>query len=648
MVGIKDFINYRSLSDLKTSPDQTKLSYIVWQADPDTNGYRRELWIYDIDRAENRKLLDNGEWNGCYAWTDKETVLYIEKTGEEGTCCRFKNVGTPEGGESFRLSKKASVVIPLDKEHAAVIINEDIRTEEYPEELAFLEDYDRGHAFEILDEIPFWNNGEGFTSKRRNTLYQYNFSDGSLQRISDQYSYVDRVYHKDGALYYIARTFDDRNTEPGIYRYDLKDGRTEELVKEGRYRINELAFCGEDVIFAAQDRETGSRTDDPSFYRAGRHGLVRLPAEAISCGSSVNTDCAYGSHTSILGTEEGVCFLSTKESGSFILKYDLKDRYAVLTEDNGSVEDFAIAGGKIFFIGLRNMGLQELYRLDTEGRGEIKLTDFNRDSLRKEDVSIPETFTFMNNGFRVNYIVLKPVGYDKDRKYPAIFYIHGGAKTLYAGVFFHEMQYLAGQGYFVIYGNPRGSDGQGGEFARLLGHYGEKDYEDIMKAADRALELYPAIEDKRLGIAGGSYGGIMVNWIVGHTDRFACACAQRSISNMVTAFGTADNGFNFVREQMDADPWNELEKLWGQSPLKYADRCRTPLLLIHSDEDFRCHYTEALQMFTALKYHGTESRVCLIRGENHSLSRTGRPAQRIKRLYEILRWFDLHLKQGWT
>lgn len=114
---------------------------------------------------------------------------------------------------------------------------------------------------------------------------------------------------------------------------------------------------------------------------------------------------------------------------------------------------------------------------------------------------------------------------------------------------------------------------------------------------------------------------------------------------MVSTFGTADNGFGFVREQMDGDLWNGFENLWRQSPLKYADNCHTPLLLIHSEEDYRCHYTEAIQMFTALKYLGVESKVVLIRGENHSLSRTGRPVQRIKRLYEILRWFDGHLKE---
>lgn len=138
--------------------------------------------------------------------------------------------------------------------------------------------------------------------------------------------------------------------------------------------------------------------------------------------------------------------------------------------------------------------------------------------------------------------MLKPANFNPEKKYPAILYIHGGAKVLYTKVFFHEMQYLASEGYFVIYGNPRGSDGQGSDFARLLGHYGEPDFADLMKAMDTALELYPNIDADRLGVAGGSYGGIMTNWMVTHTNRFKAAVAQRSICSMVSTFGTADNG----------------------------------------------------------------------------------------------------------
>jgi dipeptidyl aminopeptidase/acylaminoacyl peptidase len=137
----------------------------------------------------------------------------------------------------------------------------------------------------------------------------------------------------------------------------------------------------------------------------------------------------------------------------------------------------------------------------------------------------------------------------------------------------------------------------------------------------------------------------MTNWIIGKTDRFKAAASQRSISNWVSMGYTTDIGYFFAPDQVGATPWTDQEKLWYHSPLKYADRVKTPTLFIHSDEDYRCWLPEALQMFTALKYHGVESRLCMFRGENHELSRSGRPKHRQRRLEEITNWFDRFLKE---
>ena len=136
----------------------------------------------------------------------------------------------------------------------------------------------------------------------------------------------------------------------------------------------------------------------------------------------------------------------------------------------------------------------------------------------------------------------------------------------------------------------------------------------------------------------------MTNWIIGHTCRFACAASQRSISNWISMAYTTDIGYYFAEDQMGATPWNDMEKMWSQSPLKYADRATTPTLFIHSQEDYRCWLPEGLQMFTALKYHGIPARLCMFRGENHELSRSGKPRHRLRRLNEITEWFEQYLK----
>jgi dipeptidyl aminopeptidase/acylaminoacyl peptidase len=240
--------------------------------------------------------------------------------------------------------------------------------------------------------------------------------------------------------------------------------------------------------------------------------------------------------------------------------------------------------------------------------------------------------------------VIKPVDFDVGSKYPAILDVHGGPKTADGDIYFHEMQYWASHGYFVLFCNPRGSDGRGNEFADIRGKYGTIDYDDLMKFTDSVLEKYNNIDKNRLGVTGGSYGGFMTNWIIGHTDRFKAAASQRSISNWVSDFGTTDIGFYFNPNEVGGNPWNNIDKYWEHSPLRYADKVKTPTLFIHSDEDHRCWMGEGLQMFTALKYFGVESRLCLFHGENHELSRSGKPKHRIRRLKEITEWFDSHLK----
>ena len=152
------------------------------------------------------------------------------------------------------------------------------------------------------------------------------------------------------------------------------------------------------------------------------------------------------------------------------------------------------------------------------------------------------------------------------------------------------------------------------------------------------------MDPAHFGVTGGSYGGFMTNWIIGHTDRFAAACAQRSIANWVSFEHTTDIGYFFTPSQISSDTRTDVEKLWWHSPLKYAPNAKTPTLFIHSEQDYRCWMSEGLSMFTALKRNGTPTRLVLFHGENHELSRSGKPQNRIRRMEEIVAWFDRYLK----
>lgn len=179
----------------------------------------------------------------------------------------------------------------------------------------------------------------------------------------------------------------------------------------------------------------------------------------------------------------------------------------------------------------------------------------------------------------------------------------------------------------------------------IFGKYGTIDYDDLMKFTDIVLEKYPAIDKARVGVTGGSYGGFMTNWIIGHTNRFACAATQRSISNWISFYGTSDIGMFFTEDQIHGNIFENPEKLWEDSPLKYAKNIQTPTLFIHSDEDYRCPLEQGLQLYTAMVDKGIEARFVLFHGENHELSRGGKPKHRVRRLEEITGWMERYLKR---
>ncbi len=362
-----------------------------------------------------------------------------------------------------------------------------------------------------------------------------------------------------------------------------------------------------------------------------------------STWNSVGSDCRYGGGKSTVIDGKYLYFITTEIDSSYINRIDIDGNIEKVSFNGGAIDCFDVKNGNILFVGLKNQKLQEIYLL--KDGSEIKVSKFNQWVQNELKISKPERLEVeTESGVIVEGWVLKPVDFEEDKKYPAILDIHGGPKTVYGEVFYHEMQLWANMGYFVFFCNPRGSDGHGRAYADIRGKYGTIDYDDIMTFTDKVLEKYKNIDMNNIGVTGGSYGGFMTNWIIGHTDRFKAAASQRSIANWISKFCTTDIGFYFVDDQNDSTPWNNMDKLWYHSPLKYADKVKTPTLFIHSEEDYRCWLAEGLQMFTALKYHGVEARLCMFRGENHELSRSGKPKHRIRRLTEITNWFEEHLK----
>lgn len=286
----------------------------------------------------------------------------------------------------------------------------------------------------------------------------------------------------------------------------------------------------------------------------------------------------------------------------------------------------------------------DLFLLTVTTGDLVQLTNVNDEYLQEVAIAEAETIQFKStDDWDVHGWLMKPIDYEEGKIYPLIVEIHGGPHMMYGNTYFHEFQSLAAQGFTILYINPRGSHGYGQAFVDVVrGDYGGKDYEDIMNAVDYVLENYDFIDENRLGVTGGSYGGFMTNWIVGHTNRFKAAVTQRSITNWISFYGVSDIGYYFTEWQIKSDLSN-METLWKHSPLAYVDKIETPLLILHSEKDYRCPIEQAEQLFIALKRQKKITKLIRFPESNHELSRSGKPNLRISRLNYILNWFKDYL-----
>jgi dipeptidyl aminopeptidase/acylaminoacyl peptidase len=305
-------------------------------------------------------------------------------------------------------------------------------------------------------------------------------------------------------------------------------------------------------------------------------------------------------------------------------------------------------GSRIAFTATSPVAPPEVFVCGGDGAGERQLTDLNQAWRAEVALSRPERFRFERAGFTVDGWVMRPAGFAPGRRYPALLNVHGGPASQYGHGFFDEFQVYAGAGYAVVYVNPRGSQGYGEAFARaVVGDWGGGDHADVMAGLDEALRRYDFLDPDRLGVMGGSYGGFMTSWIVGHTGRFKAACSERALNTFWSFSGTSDIGHYFPEWHSGGPPpWEDLEWYLEHSPLSYAKDIRTPLLILHSENDLRCPIEQAEQLFVALKRLGRPVRLVRFPDEDHDLSRTGRVRHRLARFRFLLDWFGQYLRPG--
>jgi dipeptidyl aminopeptidase/acylaminoacyl peptidase len=292
------------------------------------------------------------------------------------------------------------------------------------------------------------------------------------------------------------------------------------------------------------------------------------------------------------------------------------------------------------------LSIGDLHVFDAgNGVAPRRLTGFDDELFAQLDLTAPEEIEYASfDGKKIQAWVQRPPDFDPTKKYPLILNIHGGPHAAYGYTFDHEFQWMAAKGYVVLYPNPRGSSAYGQEFGNVIQyHYPGDDMKDLLAGVDELLRR-GMVDPQKLGITGGSGGGILTNWTITQTDRFAAAVSQRSISDWSSFWYTADFA-QFQPTWFRGAPWEDPKDYAARSPITFIDKVKTPLMLIEGEADYRTPPTAGgEQMFRALKY--LKRPVVMIRfpGESHELSRSGKPWHRVERLQHIVAWFDKYLQ----
>ena len=647
-IELKDFLKYKFLNNVRISPNRSSAIFGVVVCDEETNAYRQNIYLY---RDEKVIPLTQSGKDSSATYLDEDTVMF--KSSRENTE-EIKSVYykmSLHGGEAekyFEIPLAVSKIEQIGDEQFILLASYDkdfsyAGREDKKEEL--LKAKKEAADYEVFTKIPFCHNGGGYAKNTSSRLYTFNVETKELKQISPEGLEISSFQLKEdnSEILVLAETEKKKvSMKASLYTYTFANETWTEIVPERDYSIEAAFYFDNAILFVGNKEVSHGCNENGRFFKVDSNNEIMLFCDnEESLHGSVGSDCRFGGGIAMKADGEKLYYISTRVKDAYLmsLSKDGEIREEIILD--GSIDCFDVKDGEIYFLGMKDGKLQELYKKEEE---LTQLTALNEEVLQDKYVASYEEVTFENDGLNFKGWVLLPKDYDPNKKYPAILDIHGGPKTVYGTVFYHEMQLWASMGYFVFFTNPRGGDGRGNEFLDIFGKYGTVDYEDLMKFTDTILEKYPAIDSSKVGVTGGSYGGFMTNWIVGHTDRFACAATQRSISNWISFYGTSDIGMFFAEDQIHGNIFGSVEKLWEHSPLKYVKNVVTPTLFIHSDEDFRCPLEQATQFYTALVDLDVEARFVLFHGENHELSRSGKPKHRVRRLEEITNWMEKYLK----
>jgi len=646
----EDVYALTSVGDPRLSPDGRHVAYVVHWIDRDANAYRGAIWVAALDgSAEPRQLTSGERTDSSPRWSpDGRWLAFLSNRDDEEKKAHDELYVLPaDGGEPRRLTDgdEAVMSIAWAPDSRRIAFARRVRDAAYDEE----DDHKRPPR--RFTRLYFKLDSVGWTGDRRKHVFVVDL-DGAEHQLTDGDCENDEpAWSPDGEQIVFTSMRGDR--------WDV------EFVE----RLYEVDAGGGEPRQLTQSDEAGGAA---SFSPDGSRIAYRHEPDDRTSPHHVQIAVMQAD-----GTERRILTASLdRQCAPFPLAREPvwdDDRIAFGVEDGGNVHVYTVAADgsdepELLVGGEQSTGLYDLrdgrlvYTASTHTRPHELFVDGKRTTsvcdefVAGRDLAEAERFTASSpDGTEVDAWLVRPPGFDEGRSYPVLLTIHGGPFTQYGTGFFDEVQVYVGAGYCVLFSNPRGGSGYSEEWGRAIRGpasgagpgWGTVDYEDLMGVVDTALERFPFLDAERLGVLGGSYGGFMTSWIVGHTKRFKAALSERAVNHLVSAFGSSDLFWLFER-QFGGPMWENVDDWLRMSPATYAREIETPLLVVHSENDLRCNVEQGEHLFTLLRLLGREVEMLRFPNESHELSRSGSPLHRVQRFEAILEWFGRYLAPAET
>jgi len=675
----KDIFDFVWVANPQLSPDGSRVAFTRVTVDEKRTGYETSIWMVSTSGGAAPQRLTNGKHDGQPRWSpDGKTIAFV-RGGEKD------DAGKPKPGQIALLSLaggEARIITDLAKgagnpvwsPNGKRIAFSSSTTPEDTEKAAHKKaaaapgktDADSEHESDvhIISRAVYRSNDEGYLDPKRHghiwVLDVPAVSDDlpkPVQLTSGDYSEGEMLWTNDGSrLYYLTRHVD----EPYY-----------EMPNADIYSIS--ATGGTPEKFATIPMYVGDLTLSPDGRRFAFHGAVAQPVRSYSqpdlwvmdvspgaqprnltadydyeVGSGVFGDNAAprgGNGTTLHWSPDGKSLYDVvnKQGHTPIIRVDAQSgAVSEITRGDQAVLDFSVTPDARSIVALISTPVMigDLFTVASDGT-QSRITDFNEKLWAKLNLTEPDEFDYKSfDGRNIQGWIQKPPDFDPHKKYPMILDIHGGPHAAYGWVFDHEFQWMAAKGYIVLYINPRGSTGYGQDFGNIIQyHYPGDDYRDLMIGVDELLKR-GYVDEKKLGVTGGSGGGVLTDWTVTHTDRFAAAVSQRDISNWASWWYTADFTL-FQANWFKAPPFEDPEDYANRSSITFVKNIHTPILFVLGEADFRTpEDSGGEQLFRALKYLKRPTAMVVFPRETHELSRSGEPWHRVERLDHIVGWFD--------